>query len=85
MSRQERAREARTLMNDAAAVLRTRTSQAISAGHLDKTATVPPYSRYTMAALLEALAHDVTRERLSEWTTTEAIALARSILKEDAE
>lgn len=78
-----RARAATKVLNEAAASLRARTSQTISAGHLDQTQTVPPRSRYTMAALLEALAHEVARHRLSQRATDEAVTLARAILDED--
>lgn len=81
--RDRRLREAQKLMNDAAASLRARTGQAISAGGINDNATVPPRSRYRMASLLEALSHEVARGRVSEWTITEAIELSRSIVKED--
>ncbi|MBQ0928529.1 hypothetical protein [Saccharopolyspora endophytica] len=77
--RDRRLREAGKLMNEAAASLRRRTGQAIAAGG----ETVPPMSRYTMASLLEALAHEVARGKVSDWTITEAVKLARSIVVED--
>ncbi|MBQ0926721.1 hypothetical protein [Saccharopolyspora endophytica] len=77
--RDRRLREAGKLMNAAAASLRARTGQAIAAGG----ETVPPPSRYAMASLLEALSHEAARGRVSEWTITEAVKLARSIVAED--
>lgn len=81
--RDRRLREAQKLMNDAAASLRARTGQAISAGGMNDNTTVPPPSRYTMASLLEALAHEVARGKVSDWTITEAVKLSRSIVEEE--
>lgn len=84
-SKAERQRETQKLMNAAAASLRARTGQAIAAGPGAEGDTVPPRSRYVMASLLEALTHEVARDRLSQWTTTEAVKLCRSILDEGPE
>ncbi len=78
-----RAREHKRLLTDAAAALRARTGREIAARHLDNSESVPPHSRYRMAALLEALAHEVAQRRLSEWAVGEAVALARAILDEE--
>lgn len=82
-AKDRRAKAAQKTMTAAAASLRKRTGETTSAGHLDDTQAVPSSSRYRMASLLEALAHEVAQHRLSQWATEEALQLSQSILAEE--